>query len=40
MEENFTLSNKGLKNLDLVEGELKSYSKTLLYLDLSQNCLE
>lgn len=38
--ESLILSNHSLKNLDLVDIEIKQSSKSVVYLDLSNNFLE
>lgn len=38
--ESLFLSNQYLKNLDLVEVEIKSNSKSVIYFDLSNNYLQ
>ena len=37
--ESIVFSNQGLKNLDVVDVELKNKSKTVVHLDMSNNYL-
>jgi len=38
--ESFVLSNQSLRNLDMIEADIKLSLKTAAYLDLSNNILE